>query len=62
MGNLVLAIFVLIGYLFTVKLGQPDETLKLLLVAIGGVFFGQVGPVNLTKSKKTKDGGTDGNE
>lgn len=62
MGNLVLAILILFGYLFTIKIGQPDETLKLLLFTIGGVFFGQVVPVNMIGKKKNKDEGTDSNE
>lgn len=63
MGNLVFAFAILIAYMYSVAIGMPDDTLKMLLVAAGGVFFGQLGPSSLDKllpSKKSKKrGGTE---
>jgi len=38
-----ITIFVLGGYLYTVYIHQPDETLKNLLLLIGGYWFGVLG-------------------
>lgn len=43
MAHLIISLFVLGGYLFTVAIGQPDTTLQNLALIIGGYWFGAVG-------------------
>lgn len=62
MANLFLAVLVLAAYVYTIAIGAPDETLKTLLIAIGGVFFGQVVPVNLNNITKKKQSGSTNNQ
>lgn len=59
--HFVITIAVLIGYIFTIIKGSPDETLKNLLMVIGGYWFGALASTAVKNSTTKKDtsGSTD---
>lgn len=55
MFHFVISLGVLVAYLYTVVTGHPDETLRDLLMVIGGYWFGMAGKGLLTKKGDTTD-------
>lgn len=60
----VISLCILVGYIYTVAIGKPDETLKTLLIMIGGFWFGVLGKNSVaqgfgrkTDKSKDKEGG-----
>lgn len=52
--HFLITLCILGGYLYTLAIGQPDETLKSLLMVIGGYWFGALGAQKLLKPKEGK--------
>lgn len=49
-----ITICILGGYLYTIAIGHPDETLKNLLILIGGYWFGVLSKNAITNTIGTK--------
>lgn len=56
MAHLLITLCILGAYVFTIHIGTPDETLKNLLLLIGGYWFGVMGKQQVDKViQKRKD-------
>jgi hypothetical protein len=54
MAHLVITLIIIGGYIFTLSLGHPDETLKVAIFTILGYWFGAVGIDKMKPSKEEK--------
>lgn len=41
--HMVLSVLILAGYIYTIAIGKPDETLRNILMMTGGYWFGVAG-------------------
>jgi len=57
--HFLITICILGAYLYTIAIHQPDETLKNLLLLIGGYWFGVLGKNAVAQKFGSKDSSTD---
>lgn len=48
-AHLVITLAIIVGYIYTIVIGQANNTLEVALIAIIGYWFGAIGKENFAK-------------